>query len=119
MTVWRITYPLGKKSDPHGSIEKKHDYARTMYAKGASASHKVDNKDDIDHFKRHFAKEGFYNKGERLKVEKFKGTALRGKPISTTYITSNPKKKVPPKKRRISYQRKSKVKSNDPFNIAW
>lgn len=66
MPVWRITYPLGKKGKKFQITSKK----------------------ELDYLKKHFAERGFYAKGKKLRVEKYRGSSIQGKPDLTTFVKS-------------------------------
>jgi hypothetical protein len=77
MPVWKITFPvkdLSKKKQKHmGNL--------------GFGGHKVTSKADLDYYKEHFKNQGFYPKGSKLHIEKYKND-LRGNPIMTTHVTS-------------------------------
>ena len=77
MAIWKITFPvkdLPKKKQKHmGNL--------------GFGGHKVTRKVDLDYLKEHFRPQGFYPKGSKLQIDKFKSD-LRGKPIKTTKITA-------------------------------
>ena len=91
MPVWRITYPLGKKSDPHGNTR-----SGTL-----PAHHKITSKKELDYLKKHFAERGNYAKGKKLRVEKYRGSSIQGKPALTTFVKS--KRFYKAKKRRSNW----------------